>query len=150
MLLFSQTLKLSSGETNMKWNIGNLEQECFVRVRLEDKFSNDEFIYIFEDLFSRDYWKLGMHILFDDSNLNLTDTTLEMIRHASACYVNNHSHIGDGKVAMLMRSLSDFARGRQFELLTGVKAHANINIFMDEAEAIQWLTEKAEVVEDAY
>ncbi len=38
-----------------------------------------------------------------------------------------------------MNSLSDYARGRQFELLTDDKVSTDIEIFMDEEKALSWL-----------
>jgi len=124
----------------MNWKIGKVEKGVFVRVTLEGDFDINDFCGIFGDLFSREYWRTGLHILFDDSMLNLSDTNYEIIRHASDCYSENYSHIGDGKIALLMHSVSDFGRGRQFQILTEMKVPANLQVFMDEAEAVIWLT----------
>jgi hypothetical protein len=126
----------------MQWTVGNIEQECFVRVVLEGDFSTDEFFLIFKEILSRADWRQGMHILFDDTNLSFTDTNLDMIRHASDCYAEYHFKIGDGRIALLMNSVADFARGRQFELLTGNKIPSNIGIFRNEADAVDWLLTK--------
>ncbi len=127
----------------MKWTIGKTEEQCFVRVTLEGEFSTDEFSEIFGDLFAREYWQLGMHILFDESKLSLCDIDYQIIRHTSECYAKHFYHIGDGKIALLMKSLSDYGRGRQFELLTEMKIPTSICIFMVEEEAISWLTDKS-------
>jgi len=123
----------------MKWTVGNTEQDCFVRVVLEGDFSIDEFYLIFKEILSHADWSQGMHILFDDTNLSFADTNLEMIRHASDCFAEHHFHIGDGRVALLMNSITDFARGRQFEMLTENKIPSNIGIFRKEEAAVDWL-----------
>ncbi len=38
-----------------------------------------------------------------------------------------------------MKSLTDFARGRQFELLTEHDMEAEISVFLDEDKALEWL-----------
>lgn len=123
----------------MKWIIGEIEKDCFIRVTLEGEFSTDNFTRIFDDLLSREYWKPGTHILFDNLNLTLQDTNIDLVRQASDCYVAHHNHIDDGRIALLMNTLADFGRGRQFGLITENNSEANIHIFMKEAEAVNWL-----------
>jgi hypothetical protein len=54
-------------------------------------------------------------------------------------HLRNDEHIGDGRAAILVRSLSDYGRGRQFELLTQGRVSATMRVFLDEAEARDWL-----------
>ncbi|MGC2238851.1 MAG: hypothetical protein WA584_22035 [Pyrinomonadaceae bacterium] len=129
----------------MNWTIGKVEKKLFVRITLEGDFDIKDFFEIFGSLFALEYWQMGMHLLFDDSRLNLSEINYEMIRHASDCYSHHYSNIGDGKIAMLMKSVPDFGRGRQFQLLTEMQVPANINIFTDEAEAVIWLEAKPDL-----
>lgn len=125
----------------MKWAIESVEQQNFIRIRLSEDYSVSEITQALEDLFSREFWKSGTPILFDDTNLNLTNTSLETIRQASEVHAKYASYYGDSKIAILADSLTDFARGRQFELLAGNKVHTNIRIFMEEDKAVNWLTD---------
>jgi hypothetical protein len=49
--------------------------------------------------------------------------------------------IGYGKAAIPLRTLADYGRGRQFELLTDCRVGAQLQVFRDEAEALHWLLE---------
>ena len=134
------TFKVPFVKSLMKWTIENFEEQNFVRVSLEGDFSVKDVSKTLEDLFSKEYWKPGKPVLFDDTKLNLTGTSLETIREGSQIYFENSSRYADSKIAVLAASLTDFARGRQFELITGNKIKSNIRIFLKEEEAIDWLT----------
>lgn len=123
----------------MKWTVGNIERERFIEVILEGEFSIVEFSDIFQEILSHESWRQGIHILFDDTRLTFKDTNLDMIREASNCYAKDHYRIGDGRVALVMSSPADFIRGRQFEILAGIKIPSNIGVFRDKEKALNWL-----------
>jgi hypothetical protein len=93
-----------------------------------------------EDIVSRPGWSPGTDVLFDHRGLSFDDADLRAMYQASANHQLNDTRIGGGKAAILMRSLSDYGRGRQFELLTADRASATLCIFLDEAEALDWLS----------
>ena len=101
----------------MKWDIENIEKSGFIKVRLHGCFSLDEMRQALKDLFSRQYWKPGKPILFDDTGLDLTGVDLDEIRVSSQIYLDYSSDYDGSKIAVLAGSVADFARGRQFELL---------------------------------
>ncbi len=80
-----------------------------------------------------------MNVLFDHRNLNFGLTDISVFKRASSNHEQNDERIGDGKAAILMKSLSDFGRGRQFELVSEGKVSAKLRIFRDEQEAVNWL-----------
>lgn len=92
-----------------------------------------------EDIVSRPGWRPGTDVLFDHRGLSFGDADLRAMYQASGNHLQNDARIGSGKAAILMRSLSDYGRGRQFELLTADRASATLAVFLDEAEALDWL-----------
>ena len=123
----------------MNWTIKNVDGKNFIKVNLEGDFSVREVSQALAELFSRKEWQPGKPILFDNTNLNLVGIDLDEVREGSQLYYENAANYGDSKVAVLAASLADFARGRQFELLTENKVKSNIRIFLKEDEAIDWL-----------
>lgn len=123
----------------MKWAIENVEEQHFIRIVLSGDFSLNDMSRAVEELFSSEFWKSGTPVLFDETDLNLSETSLEVIRDSSNVFVEHAPHYGNSKIAVLAGSITDFARGRQFELLAGNKVNANIRIFMEEREALNWL-----------
>lgn len=123
----------------MKWTIQIAEGNDFIKVNLEGDYSVSEIPQTLTELFSRPDWKPGKSVLFDDTKLVLANTNLDEIKKSSQLYSEYAANYGDSKIAVLAGSLTDFARGRQFELLTGNKVKTNIRIFLKEEEAVNWL-----------
>lgn len=126
----------------MNWKVENIENPHYVRVITQGDFTVGDQLKMIEDIVSRDFWRPGTDVLFDHRKLDFGVTDINLIREASGNHIKNDDKIGDGKAAILMKSLPDFARGRQFELLTEAKVSAKMRIFKDEDEALSWLTGK--------
>ena len=92
-----------------------------------------------QEVVSQKFWKPGTNLLIDDRKVEFSGTDVDLIRKVSENFRSFGKEIGDGKVAILMDSLTDYARGRQFELLTDYKMSAEIRAFMDEEKALDWL-----------
>ncbi|MEP6903311.1 MAG: hypothetical protein ABJA66_16405 [Actinomycetota bacterium] len=92
-----------------------------------------------EDIVSRNFWKKGLDVLFDHRKLDFGFTDVDFMKQASRNHEKNDERIGDGKAAILMKSLADYGRGRQFELLASDNINAKLCIFLDEKAAVDWL-----------
>ena len=123
----------------MNWTVEKLENPQYVRVITDGEFSARDQLKMIEDITSRDFWRPGMDVLFDHRHLDFGSTDINLMRQAGNNHVQYNDKIGNGKAAILMKSLPDFARGRQFELLTESKVSAKLRIFKDEKEAVEWL-----------
>lgn len=124
----------------MNWNIEHIEPLQIVKVITEGDFNIEDHQKMIEDILSKDFWHPGMHTFLDYRKINFHKTTIPFMRKVSANYKKYEVQIGDGKFAFLMKSMADFARGRQFTLLTQPEVSAKLNIFLDERETIEWLT----------
>ncbi|HQU84215.1 MAG TPA: hypothetical protein PKY59_13855 [Pyrinomonadaceae bacterium] len=127
----------------MNWEVEFREVYNFVKVATSGKFTLEDHLSMIEDIVSRGFWKPGMDVFFDNRELHFVNTDIETMRRASANHQQNNKRIGDGKTAILMKSLPDFGRGRQFELLSSGKISAKLKIFLEEENAVEWLCEKA-------
>ena len=123
----------------MDWTIEYIEDKHYVRVNSEGKFNLQDHQRKIEEIVSKDYWKPGMNILFDCTQVDFTGRDLEDVRKVVSDYANKKDLIGHGKIAMLMKSLTNFARGRQFQILTEDKISADVGIFLDENQSLDWL-----------
>lgn len=92
-----------------------------------------------DDIVGRPDWRPGTDALFDHRNLSFDQADLSTMYQAATNHLNEDARIGSGKAAIVMRSLGDFARGRQFEMLTEGRISATLHVFLDEAEAREWL-----------
>ena len=123
----------------MNWTIKYKKGEDYVTVVTEGRFTVADHLKMSEEIIAGDFWRPGMNVLFDHRRLDFGNTGFEAMKKASATHVKNDARIGDGKAAILMKSVSDFGLGRQFEMLTDEKISANLHIFLDEKQARRWL-----------
>ena len=124
----------------MNWTIEYIEPLNVVKIITEGDFSTDDHLRMIEDIISRDFWIPGMDTFFDHRKLDFKRTTIALMRKVSANHQKYEKQIGNGKAALLMKSLADFARGRQIELMTRYEVSATVSVFLDEEETIKWLT----------
>ena len=124
----------------MNWTVHKIKGQSYIKVTTEGVFSSADHLKMIEDIVSRDFWMPGTNVLFDHRNLEFGETDVSIFKEASSNHEKNDRHIGDGKAAILMKSLADFGRGRQFELIADNKISAKLHIFLREKEAIKWLT----------
>lgn len=139
---YQQSSSTASGaalNSSMFWTIEYMNDRHFVRVVATGIYNIDDHMRMLEDLVTRDFWKPGRNLLLDESSLSYHGITLEQLREAGARHVKMDDSIGRGKTAVVMNTLSDFMRARQYELITSGKVSAKIEIFKDEEKAINWL-----------
>ena len=116
-----------------------MKTQSFPTVIVEGLFSINGHSEMIADLVSQSFWKPGMNLLIDDRKVEFSGTNLDLLRVVSENFRSFEEKLGNGKVAILMDSLTDYARGRQFELLTDYKMSTQLRAFMDEEKALNWL-----------
>lgn len=123
----------------MNWTIEYIELRQYVRISYEGFFSVGEQVAAIEDLISRQFWQPGMSVLADYRKLDFGKTDISTMQQLSVSHQNKDRSIGTTRFALLMKSVSDFGRGRQYELLSKEKISAKLEVFLDEDEALGWL-----------
>jgi len=126
-------------KSTMHWTIAYAKDRHFVKVVAKGIYNIDDHIRMLEDVVARDFWKLGMNLLINASELDFSDTRLEQLRAVSLKRIELDTLIGNGKTAIVMNSMTDFARGRQYELIMSGKVAAKIDVFKNEDKALEWL-----------
>jgi hypothetical protein len=123
----------------MYWSVQLPEADEYAIVTTSGTFSVADHLRMIEDIVTRPGWRPGTDVLFDNRALDFGAADLRAMYEASDNHLRNDQRIGGGKAAILVSSLSDFGRGRQFEQLTEGRASATMHVFLDEAEARDWL-----------
>ena len=126
----------------MEWTIHHETGRDYLVVTTRGTFSVDDHRRMVDDIVSRDFWRPGMAVLFDHRALDFGDAGFAAMRQAAETHLARDICIGDGKAAVLMGTLADYGRGRQFELLTEGRVSARMQIFLDEAQALRWLLDE--------
>lgn len=129
----------SPPDSLMNWTIKYEREGGFVRVTVAGLYNVKDHMQMLEDVAGRDFWKPGMNLLIDDRALDFKSTSLEELREAGRRRAEMDKLIGGGKTAVLVASLTDFARARQFELITSGKVSTKMDIFKSEDDALSWL-----------
>lgn len=123
----------------MRWTVELSGADEYAIVTTSGTFSAADHLRMIEDIVNRPGWRSGTDVLFDHRRLSFDDTDLRTMYQAGTNHLVNDARIGGGKAAILMRSVSDYGRGRQFELLTADRISATLRVFLDPAEALDWL-----------
>jgi hypothetical protein len=123
----------------MQWTVELSGSDGYAVVTTSGKFEVDDHLRMIEDIVGRPGWRPGTDVLFDHRGLSFDEANLRAMYQASSNHLRNDARIGAGKAAILMRSLADYGRGRQFELMTTERVAATLSVFLDEAEALDWL-----------
>jgi hypothetical protein len=123
----------------MEWTVEHRTAQDYVVVTTHGSFSADDHLRMTQDIVERDWWRPGLAVLFDHRELDFGASGLATMRRAGDNHTANDARIGDGKAAVLMKTVADYGRGRQFELLTEGQVGARMRIFLDEEEALAWL-----------
>jgi hypothetical protein len=129
-------------EAAMEWTVEHRAAQDCVVVATRGVFRLDDHLRMTQDIVSRDFWRPGTAVLFDHRELDFGETGFEAMKRAGENHIANDARIGPGKAAVLMRTLADYGRGRQFELLTEGRVGARVQIFLDEAQALRWLLDE--------
>ncbi|HEX8390855.1 MAG TPA: hypothetical protein VF665_00755 [Longimicrobium sp.] len=123
----------------MKWTVDIPEADRHAVVTTSGTFGVADHLRMIEDIVSRPGWRPGTDVLFDHRQLTFGDADFGTMTQARANHLRHNDRIGGGKAAILVRSLSDYGRGRQFELLTNDNVAASLCVFLDPDEAVGWL-----------
>ena len=128
----------------MRWTVELPGADHYAVVTTSGVFDVSDHVRMIEDITTRPGWRPGMDVLFDHRALALGEADLRAMYEAGENHRSNDERIGDGRAAVLVRSLNDYGRGRQFERLTQGRVSATLSVFLDEAEARDWLAGPAE------
>jgi hypothetical protein len=123
----------------MRWTVEFPGSGDHAVVTTSGTFSVDDHRRMIEDIVSRPEWRPGTDVLFDHRDLIFGDADVRSMTEARGNHLEYEERIGNGKAAILMGCLTDYGRGRQFEMLTDESISARLCIFLDPAEARDWL-----------
>lgn len=135
----SKSLDSVPSDSAMSWTVEYVKDRHFVRIVVKGIYNIDDHRRMLEDVASREFFKAGMNLLIDDTSLDFSQTNLEQLRTAGNKRIELDALIGNGKTAVLVSSVTDLARARQFQLMTSGKISGKMDIFKNEDKALRWL-----------
>ncbi|MDF1503075.1 hypothetical protein [Roseisolibacter sp. H3M3-2] len=124
----------------MEWDVAFDATRGAAVVTTRGVFDDADHARMVADVVGRPQWRPGHRVLFDHRALDFGGAGYQQMLAARDNHVANDARIGNARSAILMKSLADFGRGRQFELLVDGVVRADLAVFVDEGAAWEWLT----------
>jgi hypothetical protein len=124
----------------MNWSIEYSASQNLVKIEVEGVFAAKECLQMIENMLEREFWRPGLGLLVDYRKTNFSGLRLSELRVIAAFHGARNERIGGGKLAFLMGKMRDFGLARQFELVTEAMILSEVMVFLDEREALDWLT----------
>ena len=123
----------------MDWTVSFNEFCNAAVVRTRGVFNIADHGRMVADIVGRSEWRPGQRILFDHRELDFSGTRFEEMAAARDTHLAHESRIQNARSAILMKSMSDYGLGRQFQSLADGHVSAQMGIFDDEDAAKKWL-----------
>jgi hypothetical protein len=124
----------------MEWDVVFDEARGAAIVTTRGVFDEADHARMVADIVGRPRWHPGHPVLFDHRALDFGAAGFPDMRAARDNHVAHDEQIGAARSALLMKSLADFGRGRQFELMVDGVVSADLAVFVDEGAAWRWLS----------
>ncbi len=84
-------------------------------------------------------WVPGMNILVDHTGLVTTHLTFQEIQSISKSITSFAKELGDGRLALVVRTMMGYGLARMWQILTSELSNLNIKIFRSLEHAEQWV-----------
>lgn len=84
-------------------------------------------------------WSPGMNILVDHTGLVTTHLTFQEIQSISKSISSVAKELGDGRLALVVRTMMGYGLARMWQILTSELSSLNIKIFRSIDHAEQWV-----------
>lgn len=123
----------------MEWTIELQGDGKVIRVTTNGPFQLRQQREMFEELGAHPRFSQSLPVLFDNRQLDLSDSDVDVIRQSVDVVQEFMRAQHVERLAGLVDSGVNFGVGRQFETLTGVAGGHGFRLFKDEALALRWL-----------
>lgn len=84
-------------------------------------------------------WEPGINILVDHTGLITTHLTFQEIQSISKSITAFAKDLGDGRLALVVRTMMGYGLARMWQILTSELSNLNIKIFRSIEHAEQWV-----------
>lgn len=123
----------------MKWSVELSSDGRYVLVVTSGRFDPSSHRAMTRDILSRAYWRPGRDVIFDHRQADFTGASFPAMLEARDTHKDNDERIGDGKAAIVVKSLADFGVGRMFQSLSENQVRADVQLFQDYDAAVAWI-----------
>lgn len=124
----------------MNWEFAFVEPEEYLRITARGVYHPVPHLQMMKETVTHLNWKPGTPVLLDVRKLDYSQTNLIELEQSSRDMFVYDNFIGSSKIAFLTASINDLNVIRQFELITAEDVSAWMQVFLDENQALRWLS----------
>lgn len=125
----------------MKWKVTYDRELGIVHAEQWESFSLTEQFEFLRAIAEDPDASRGAPLLIDYRQLTISDINRDDLEDISTRMGKLIGQIGSYRIALLARTDLQFGLGRQFQMIAEHRVPASIEVFRDEAEAMEWLGE---------
>jgi hypothetical protein len=96
---------------------------------------------LYRNIFSNQLWTPGSPILIDNRLVDYRNVNYSVMSRVSHTLTDYEIIIGNSRIGYLVDSQVGFGICRQFQMLMEGKTSTKIEVFTDETQAVDWLTQ---------
>ena len=131
----------------MRWTIAKQESPAYFRVTLSGRLDLVGFDQMLAELVTEIKDVDWPPILFDERRRDVSRTTTERLEEAGNSLIIRNPSFAYCRIAILYNPGGDYERGREFKALASPASYASIEVFDNEASAMNWLLEQRSIGE---
>lgn len=128
----------------MRWNIRYDTERNFVHVHQGGRFSVDREAAFFNAIFESSFWQSGMPLVINFSEMEMDNIDDSVVSNVRRLLTLLNRRLGDGRFALVCDDALKHDFGIKFQALIAGDIDADLRIFLDESEAIDWVTSAVE------
>lgn len=128
----------------MRWNIRYDTERNFVHVHQGGRFSVDREAAFFNAIFESSFWQSGMPLVINFSEMEMDNIDDSVVSNVRRLLTLLNRRLGDGRFALVCDDELKYGFGLKFQALLAGDIDAELGIFLDENEAIDWVTTSKE------
>lgn len=125
----------------MKWNTTYDSELGIVRAEQWETFSLNEQFEFLKAIADNPESSRGVALMIDYRKLTISDISRDNLEEISLRMGKLIGQIRSSRIALLARTDLQFGLGRQFQMIAEQRVPVLIEVFRDEAEAVDWLRE---------
>ena len=124
----------------MEWTFELSRQPELIRIIASGDFCSRQFGAMLNELVSLPDWRRCIPLLFDLRQIKHTEIDPTELMATSEHVVQKNNEFAYTPIAVLMATPEDMEIGMRFGQITGKRSLAELRGFLNENEAVQWLT----------
>jgi len=123
----------------MDWIIDTSDSHDIVRISVSGLASVDEAQRLITEVLSQQTWRPGCKLLIDCRHVNIKELHFNEVDRSAVMLRERFEEFGCAKIALIVTPGVGFGIGQQFKILTEIKTEIEVELFLDEGDALAWL-----------